>query len=45
VADQRQQALGEIENIRAMALTNIAQAVASAMPTLRAAALLLLCAY
>ncbi len=36
--EARQQALGEIENIRAMALTNIAQAVASAMPTLRAAA-------
>ncbi|GAW40569.1 flagellar assembly protein H [Brevundimonas sp. SH203] len=36
--EARQQALAEIENIRALALTNIAQAVAAAMPTLRAAA-------
>ncbi|VXB14650.1 flagellar assembly protein FlbE [Brevundimonas sp. G8] len=36
--EARQQALGEIENIRAMALGNIAQSVASAMPTLKAVA-------
>lgn len=36
--EARQQALGEIENIRAMALSNIAQSVASAMPTLKAVA-------
>ena len=36
--EARQQALGEIENIRALALSNVAQAVASAMPTLRGAA-------
>lgn len=36
--EARQQALGEIENIRAMALSNVAQAVASAMPTLRGVA-------
>lgn len=36
--EARQQALGEIENIRALALSNVAQAVASAMPTLRGVA-------
>jgi len=33
--EARQQALNEIENIRAMALTNIAQGVAAALPSLR----------
>jgi flagellar assembly protein FliH len=32
--EARQQALNEIENIRAMALTNIAQGVAAALPSL-----------
>lgn len=36
--EAREQALSEVENIRAMALSNIAQAVASAMPTLKAVA-------
>jgi flagellar assembly protein FliH len=36
--EAREQALNEIENIRAMAMSNIAQSVASAMPTLRAVA-------
>lgn len=36
--EARQQALAEIDNIRALALNNVAQSVAAAMPTLRAAA-------
>ncbi|MFN7109772.1 MAG: flagellar assembly protein FlbE [Brevundimonas sp.] len=36
--EARQQALSEIENIRAMALTNIAQGVAAAIPSLRGVA-------
>ncbi|ASE38608.1 flagellar assembly protein FlbE [Brevundimonas vesicularis] len=36
--EAREQALGEVENIRAMALSSLAQLVASAMPTLKAVA-------
>lgn len=36
--EARQQALEEVEHLRAMALSNVAQSVAAAMPTLRAAA-------
>ena len=36
--EARQQALAEIENIRAMALSNVAQATMSALPALRTAA-------